>query len=94
MKEILSYCHSEGTSVPEESVCSHSGLNKARGLFRRLSARLKSCPTLAMAVLREIFDESAYSRFLHRHELASSPSAYADFLREQEVAKARRPRCC
>jgi hypothetical protein len=44
--------------------------------------------------LHEIFDESAYARFLARHQVASSPSAYAQFLREQEVAKARRPRCC
>ncbi len=44
--------------------------------------------------LHEIFDESAYARFLTRHQFASSRSAYAQFLREQEVAKARRPRCC
>jgi hypothetical protein len=47
-----------------------------------------------MATLREIFDEAAYQRFLTRGELASSPAAYADFLREGETAKARRPRCC
>jgi len=44
--------------------------------------------------LREIFDESAYSRFLARSGLASSVAAYAAFLRENETAKARRPRCC
>jgi hypothetical protein len=45
-------------------------------------------------VLREIFDESSYARFLVRHQIGSSQTAYAAFLREQEVAKARRPRCC
>ena len=50
--------------------------------------------TTALAVLREIFDESAYARFLVRRELASSPLAYAEFLREIEHARARRPRCC
>ena len=47
-----------------------------------------------IATLREIFDEAAYQRFLARGEIASSPGAYADFLRETESAKARRPKCC
>jgi len=50
-------------------------------------------PTI-VAILREIFEESAYSRFLARHELSSCPDAYAAFLREQEGTKARRPKCC
>jgi hypothetical protein len=49
---------------------------------------------LIVAVLREIFDESAYQRFLDRSHLQSSASAYAIFLRENEQAKSRRPRCC
>ena len=49
---------------------------------------------LLRAILREIFDESAYARFLDRQRLASSPSAYSEFLREGEAARARRPRCC
>jgi hypothetical protein len=49
---------------------------------------------LLMAALREIFDESAYSRFLERGQLTPSREAYAAFCREYEVAKARRPRCC
>jgi len=50
--------------------------------------------TLLLSAFREIFDESAYSRFLARHGMASCPSAYAAFLREQEGSKARRPKCC
>jgi hypothetical protein len=49
---------------------------------------------LIVAVLREIFDESAYQRFLDRSHLQSSASAYAIFLRENEQAKSRRPGCC
>jgi hypothetical protein len=49
---------------------------------------------LLLSTLREIFDESAYSRFLLRREMSSCPSAYAAFLREQEGVKARRPKCC
>ncbi len=50
--------------------------------------------TLSLAALREVFEESAYTRFLARYELESSPQAYADFLREQEVLKSCRHRCC
>lgn len=46
------------------------------------------------AALREIFDESAYQRFLDRTHLKSSPSAYAVFCQENEQGKSRRPRCC
>jgi hypothetical protein len=49
---------------------------------------------LACSVLREIFDESAYARFLDRHRLGTSPEAYAAFLRETEATRQRRPRCC
>jgi hypothetical protein len=47
-----------------------------------------------LATLREIFDEAAYSRFLRRTEMASSPAAYAAFWRERESAHARRCKCC
>lgn len=47
-----------------------------------------------LAMLREIFDESAYARYLERNQLRSSREAYARFLREHELVKARRPRCC
>jgi len=49
---------------------------------------------IVMATLREIFDESAYARFLQRNGMRSSRSAYAAFLRENEAARARPPRCC
>jgi len=47
-----------------------------------------------VAVLREIFDESAYARFLRNRQMRSSASAYAAFCREQEGKFARRSRCC
>jgi hypothetical protein len=37
---------------------------------------LKVLRTL-LAILREIFDEAAYDRFLYRKRMASSPAAYA-----------------
>jgi hypothetical protein len=47
-----------------------------------------------VAILREIFDESAYMRFLAAHQMKSSREAYAAFWQEHEVAEIRRPRCC
>jgi hypothetical protein len=49
---------------------------------------------LLLAALREIFDESAYTRFLSRTQTVSSREAYSAFCRECDAAKARRPRCC
>ena len=49
---------------------------------------------LLLAALREIFDESAYQRFLAREGLPPSRGSYARFLRELEISKLRRPRCC
>jgi hypothetical protein len=55
---------------------------------------LRKSASLLWAALEEIFEESAYRRFLQRNQVASSREAYAAFLREQEFSKARRPRCC
>ncbi len=49
---------------------------------------------LALATLREIFDESAYQRFLDRQGSVASRESYARFLRENETARLKRPRCC
>ena len=58
--------------------------------MRRLSGFLKT----VLAVLREIFDESAYARFLARRGAETSVAEYAEFLRETDQARARKPRCC
>jgi hypothetical protein len=49
---------------------------------------------ILLDILREIFDESAYERFLQLHRSEISRESYAEFLREHELAKVRRPRCC
>jgi len=56
--------------------------------------RLAKAARILFATLREIFDESAYARFLSRAEMASSPEAYAAFWRERESSQKPRPRCC
>jgi hypothetical protein len=57
-------------------------------------SRFVTVARIVLATLREIFDESAYERFLSRTHLASSPGAYAAFRREFDEAKTRRPKCC
>jgi hypothetical protein len=56
--------------------------------------RLRNIWLTLLVALREIFDESAYARFLQRGRLLSSPESYAAFLREREDSQARRPKCC
>lgn len=56
--------------------------------------RIAQAIRILLTVLREIFDESAYQRFLERAKRPSSPAAYAAFWRERESSHARRQRCC
>jgi hypothetical protein len=46
------------------------------------------------ATLREIFDESAYERFLLRTHASRSTASYREFIRERDAAMLKRPRCC
>ena len=55
--------------------------------------QLQKIIKILISALREIFDEAAYTRFLQRTKMASSPAAYAAFWRERE-SKAPKPRCC
>ena len=55
----------------------------ARGFFKTIGA-----------MLREIFDESAYERFLRRAQAPQSIESYRAFMQERESATAQKPRCC
>jgi hypothetical protein len=59
-----------------------------------LRARLELIFGLALATLREIFDENAYARFLLLRQIEPSRAAYAAFLRENAYRRERRARCC
>jgi hypothetical protein len=56
--------------------------------------RLRRAALVLLAALREIFDESAYARFLVQHRLTPNRTSYAAFQREYAAAKAQRPKCC
>jgi hypothetical protein len=76
----------------------HVGTGVLARLAERSSAvargRLQSAAGVLLSALREIFDESAYHRFLNRTQMSPSTQAYAAFRKELEALKARRPKCC
>ena len=45
-------------------------------------------------ILREIFDESAYERFLHREKLEINRRSYARFLASGALPSNGKIRCC
>jgi hypothetical protein len=57
-------------------------------------ARLRRGFEIFLAMLHEIFDESAYARFLARNNTARSAASFRAFQQECEHTRARKPRCC
>jgi hypothetical protein len=53
---------------------------------------LRKIVKLATQVLREIFDENAYARYLTRESKPASATAYAEFVEEKYRAPVKR--CC
>lgn len=86
-------------SVARQSIGSYQGTNfsravRVKNIWALAPAVLRHVAKIARAVLREVFDESAYERFLLRTASARSVASYRAFLAEREVATARKPRCC
>ncbi|MBZ5531105.1 MAG: hypothetical protein LAO20_06720 [Acidobacteriia bacterium] len=65
-----------------------------KNIWALASAVLRSVAKIAVATLREIFDESAYERFLTRTQSARSVESYRAFLGERESSIVSKPRCC
>jgi hypothetical protein len=88
--------HSQANEQPPLRMTTGSYCDEihAPDVVRSLLKAVESCMSVFTAVLREIFDESAYARFLNQRHLPSSRSAYAAFRQEHEISKARQPRCC
>lgn len=61
---------------------------------RRGSNGFQNAWKIIWGMLREIFDESAYDRFLQRTRATRSIESYRSFVREREAVIAKRPRCC
>ncbi|HXW93572.1 MAG TPA: hypothetical protein VEK33_23685 [Terriglobales bacterium] len=93
---------SEKTTTGRETTASRSGPRDAqaspegvaRNAYPRPVAWLPQLAAVIASLLREVFDESAYRRFLERNRMSSSPTAYAAFREENDRLKAQRPKCC
>jgi len=60
----------------------------------KVKNRFKMSYSLLRSTLREIFDESAYDRFLARTHSERSAKSYRAFMRERGDAIAHKQRCC
>jgi hypothetical protein len=78
------FCHPERPRVER---------GETRGSRRIPIIFAKAIRTLR-AALREIFDESAYDRFLLRTHASRSVASYRAFTRERDAALLKKPRCC
>ncbi|HKR95381.1 MAG TPA: CstA-like transporter-associated (seleno)protein, partial [Candidatus Angelobacter sp.] len=101
--ETANLCHPERHRATEErgkvegsraSFLSHAASGSSHETSLGLSRRLQNGWKILRSALREIFDESAYERFLQRTRSAHSAESYRAFMRERESAAARKPRCC
>jgi hypothetical protein len=86
MSTLLCRADTLGREMPEARA------DKAKA--KTILAAIVRLFAVLLATLQEIFDESAYQRFLNRSHLRSSPMAYAAFRKETEQVKSQRPRCC
>ena len=80
-----------------------AGLYQGTGFSRAVTGKIIRALAAAVfgrvmqtirAALREIFDESAYDRFLLRTHASRSVASYREFTRERDAAMLKKPRCC
>jgi len=83
-----------GVEGPRMSFLHHKAAGSSYGTFAGLRWQCKTGWRLLCAILCEIFDESAYDRFLQRTNAWPSVASYRAFQRERENSMAQKPRCC
>jgi hypothetical protein len=81
-------------ALARERLAANRPLRKMNSISMIVLSAIARAFVLLAATLQEVFDESAYQRFLFRGNLSPSVESYADFLAEHEKSRARRPRCC
>lgn len=101
--EIANPCHHERHRATEErgkvegsraSFLIHAASESSHKTSSGLRWHLQNGWKILFSALREIFDESAYDRFLQRTKKPHSAESYRAFMRERESATAQKPRCC
>ena len=79
----------------EEARVKESPFVMTRLAEEQAMSRFVKAARIVLTTLREIFDESAYERFLRRRQMSSSPAMPTPHSAEEfEEAKTRRPKCC
>jgi hypothetical protein len=86
--------HGEESSPGSYQGTGFSRAVKDKNIWASAPAGLKNFVQTMHATLREIFDESAYDRFLLRTNGTHSVASYRDYMRERDAAMAKKPRCC
>lgn len=82
-------------SITRSAPCCHPEQAGATAMAsRRIYGSLRKLFEVLTATIREIFDESAYDRFLSRTQETRSAASYRSFLEERQTGVARRLRCC
>jgi hypothetical protein len=82
------------SALARERSATHRLLRKVNPASIIVLSAIARAFSLIAATLHEVFDESAYQRFLFRGNLSPSAESYAAFMAEHEKSTARRPRCC
>lgn len=90
-RSAFSTRHSAVQASAEPSVCRHE---RSEGSAFHARDRIVRMMRTTLAALREIFDENGYARFLAQHGMTNSRESYALYLRETNLTRERRPRCC
>jgi hypothetical protein len=88
-----------GDRKGSRSTGSYQGAGFSRAVKRKLKwalapAFLIKAIRILGATLHEIFDESAYDRFLSQTNATRSVPSYRAFTRERDAAMLKKPRCC
>jgi len=60
----------------------------------RVIGKMRAFLSTVRGALREIFDESAYDRFLLRTHASRSIASYRAFTHERDASMLKKPRCC
>ena len=102
IRHAASICHPERAGAtatasrrtPTRLVLRNAISGSSHETLKDLFRRFESATQTIRATLREIFDESAYDRFLLRTNDSRSVASYRDFTRERDAALLQKPRCC
>ena len=80
--------------TPAAPIAEHAASGSSYKTPEDFLQRLRNAMRTLRATLREIFDESAYDRFLLRTHASRSRASYREFTRERDAAMLKKPRCC